>query len=611
MKTSKKLKKLTALFLVLVLALCMTVPAAATEQETDTSPSSTPTSSEGGDAGEGGDKNDAETPTGTGTVTIKNAGVGVTYNLYKLFDAAISDDTKDGTSNSILYSGTIPTGLTGYFETDGYDHIVAKKDALDSTDEKALDENGTLVDASTILSEDARSALKAWAEGQEPTATAIATATNTDDKSVTLVFEKLPFGYYVLTAEKDNGDEEDNTYDAIVVTSVNPDATIYDKNLLYPTTVDDKDLKYLTYPDRDANAAIGDTVSFTIAFKTKNVEGAQGSQDAKFVTSYVITDTPTGLKFDTNPENISITMTGDDGVEHTLTYDENINESYVFETYDGKATLYTYGLEERDNGKVVIRIPWAYKYGYTGAYNFMYGEYPDTFTIKIVYQATVTDEAADKGIKNQATVDWGVDGNKLSGDVDINTARFNLKKVNDKEVTLEGAEFNLQWTSTGLIDSVTSTVQLVEETDETGKIVAYRVATGKEITNGEATKTIVAGDVDIKGLDLDKDYQLVEVKAPDGYNKIDDPIPVTKLTEKQQMEEDAETDDTITEDDLAKASDTKYVKFKDVTVTNLTGSTLPSTGGIGTTIFYIVGGVLAVGALVLLITRKRVHLEHE
>jgi LPXTG-motif cell wall-anchored protein len=57
--------------------------------------------------------------------------------------------------------------------------------------------------------------------------------------------------------------------------------------------------------------------------------------------------------------------------------------------------------------------------------------------------------------------------------------------------------------------------------------------------------------------------------------------------------------------------DGNVIGFEDMTVTNVTGSSLPQTGGIGTTIFYIVGGVLAVGALVLLITRKRVHLEHE
>ena len=48
-----------------------------------------------------------------------------------------------------------------------------------------------------------------------------------------------------------------------------------------------------------------------------------------------------------------------------------------------------------------------------------------------------------------------------------------------------------------------------------------------------------------------------------------------------------------------------------VKVLNKTGSLLPSTGGIGTTIFYVVGGVLVLGAVVLLITKRRTSVDDE
>ena len=47
----------------------------------------------------------------------------------------------------------------------------------------------------------------------------------------------------------------------------------------------------------------------------------------------------------------------------------------------------------------------------------------------------------------------------------------------------------------------------------------------------------------------------------------------------------------------------------DTSIVNQKGSLLPSTGGIGTTIFYIIGGILVVGAAILLITKKRMRSE--
>ena len=70
---------------------------------------------------------------------------------------------------------------------------------------------------------------------------------------------------------------------------------------------------------------------------------------------------------------------------------------------------------------------------------------------------------------------------------------------------------------------------------------------------------------------------LPETKAPDGYNKLDDPIPVKV--------------------DGANATL--------ITVANHSGTELPSTGGVGTTMFYIFGGILVLAAVVLLVTKKR------
>ncbi len=54
-----------------------------------------------------------------------------------------------------------------------------------------------------------------------------------------------------------------------------------------------------------------------------------------------------------------------------------------------------------------------------------------------------------------------------------------------------------------------------------------------------------------------------------------------------------------------KTVDDKPTGYIATTIVNFKGSVLPSTGGIGTTIFYVIGGILMVGAGVILISRKR------
>ena len=122
------------------------------------------------------------------------------------------------------------------------------------------------------------------------------------------------------------------------------------------------------------------------------------------------------------------------------------------------------------------------------------------------------------------------------------------------------------------------------------------------------------------GLD-DGDYVLTET-APDGYNAVD-PIEFTiSATEVQTdgsealeaMSATAENGATfstgktyVIDADTNKADNTNGAEKGSVktNVINFKGSSLPSTGGIGTTIFYVAGGVLVVGAGVLLITKKR------
>ena len=93
------------------------------------------------------------------------------------------------------------------------------------------------------------------------------------------------------------------------------------------------------------------------------------------------------------------------------------------------------------------------------------------------------------------------------------------------------------------------------------------------------------GKIEIDGLDADT-YYLRETQAPAGYNKLADDQAVT-ITGATTVD--------------GKLTYTPVV----AKINNQSGAELPSTGGIGTTIFYVLGGVLVVGAAVLLVTKKR------
>ena len=103
-----------------------------------------------------------------------------------------------------------------------------------------------------------------------------------------------------------------------------------------------------------------------------------------------------------------------------------------------------------------------------------------------------------------------------------------------------------------------------------------------------------------KGLD-DGEYLIVEVITPEGYNSID-PVKFTIAANHEAESDDPQLIDLTGGDKFTGTVNDGNLFTK---IENRMGSTLPSTGGIGTTIFYVIGGALMVGAAVLLITKKR------
>lgn len=120
------------------------------------------------------------------------------------------------------------------------------------------------------------------------------------------------------------------------------------------------------------------------------------------------------------------------------------------------------------------------------------------------------------------------------------------------------------------------------------------VAIGEELT-GEALTTF-----EWVGLD-DGDYKLSETTTPDGYNTIDDILfSITPTHDPEGLTLTA----LLGGDKFSGEVSTGALT---ATIENIAGTTLPSTGGMGTTVFYLIGGILMIGAAVLLITKKRMN----
>ena len=184
------------------------------------------------------------------------------------------------------------------------------------------------------------------------------------------------------------------------------------------------------------------------------------------------------------------------------------------------------------------------------------------------------------------------------------TFEMKINKVDENNKALTGAKFvlskkgdlnvaDLKCGEDGVPTVTTDLIGLVKIQD------GYRIATATD-ADADITYVIEAGAVTIKGLDDATDYYLYETKAPVGYNQLKVPVKFTITA-------------AYNADGSQLASDSPTVSINDgaastnlsANIKNKAGSTLPSTGGIGTTIFYVVGSVLVIGAAVVLITRKR------
>ena len=170
-------------------------------------------------------------------------------------------------------------------------------------------------------------------------------------------------------------------------------------------------------------------------------------------------------------------------------------------------------------------------------------------------------------------------GNTPEDVVIVFTYKTIINKVDKEGNALTGAEFTLE--------------KYDKETDEWKSIAVVKNDEGTTFT--------------FSGLD-DGNYRLTETTTPDGYNTID-PIEFTITAEHDVLSDNPaliSLNGNVTTGEITFTSNTADGSLSSNVVNNA-GTTLPETGGIGTTIFYIAGSVLVLAAVVLLVTKRRMN----
>lgn len=478
----------------------------------------------------------------TGTITIDNALEGATYNIYKMLNFEPSNAAGD----KGVY--TIVVGWEDFFAAEPATNYFT-----------VTDNNGKITVAlkteDTVVDQILAKAAIAYAENKKPTAISPTATKDAEGDKIDpengkeVKFEGLAFGYYAI-------DTSLGTMCAL--TRATSEFNAYEKNEkpdIDKEVQEDRDDSWGKVNDADINQVVNYKSTITVGYGATNYVMHDTMEAGLTFNNDVTVELADGTVVDA--ANYTVTSTGlTDGCTFEVAFDNDFIAGLA------KGTQFTVYYSATLNKNAEI-----------------YGESNDN-TVYLSYGENSTWETAEH---KTSTYTFKMDVEKYTMD-------------GENKINLAGAKFMVLKTENDE-DSAIGFVQVTSVNGEAVTVPTYRVAVdGDEETSvvkiiETSTENGANGTFEIIGLD-EGTYYLHEIEAPEGYNKLAADREVVIAS----THNDADRTASYTIDAKAPAT---------IGVENNSGTLLPETGGIGTTIFYVVGGLLMAAAFIVLVSKKR------
>ncbi|MBO5157976.1 MAG: SpaH/EbpB family LPXTG-anchored major pilin [Lachnospiraceae bacterium] len=522
----------------------------------------------------------------THTLTIEGTKTGHIYEAYQIFSGTLSTE---GATAGVLSNIDWGSGVDG---TDLLEALQA---------ETGFGEGANNLFSACNNAEDVAKVLAGWADdsanldlfaecvGDNLTATCTTSTggTTLENGIAKYTLSGLQSGYYLIKDQHDSvNTTEHDYYTKFIVRVVRDGQTAKPKGDV-PTVEKGVNTSLSTTFGEHVDVNVGDTVYYKLDGSLPSNYGAY--ENYQYVFEDILSKGLTYVKIEQvyilHQSGNSTDITRDLGTKFTALHENVI-------------------VDEENKGKLTI------------TFADLKTAYPSLLAsdhIVVKYSATLNGNAVIGGEGNDNTVVLkytndpnygGFGGTTPEDEAKVYSFKLDLYKVDGSDTSkkLGGAEFYLY---RNMVDESGATVKQYAIVID-GKLTGWtenKIAATKLVSSSAEGDT--KGLISVSGLDQGT-YWLVEEKAPEGYNKIDTDVQVTitaGYTGSVLTSLSCKVDSIDGTGDVSNGTVTLQVR-------NNAGSTLPSTGGIGTTVFYVLGSILVLGAVILLVTKRRMQNEN-